>query len=382
MPGGELALVGPRVMRFLAQTSRAQGRGGMRRGAPAPRPTIGTAASATADELTIAVMRTIRMRADHGDIARIGEEVAVAAELFEREGWLDDPRSFHHRPPPPDAVTSVPTACRRLRYESVSFDSGYAPDPAVPGTERWLAHERNREAAAFLLRHDDPSTWLVCLHGFSRGVPGDLRGFDAPWFRDELGVNVAVPVFPLHGPRRAGRLSGQGVIGLDALGNVHALSQEIWDVRRLLAWIRAQGGRRIVVHGVSLGAHAAALLAAVEPDIDGVIVGVPSVDLVTVMRRNTPPAMRQAVQEAGLLGADSTAVHRVVAPLDMPPPEHPERLFVYAGTVDRVATPQQAARLWEHWQRPTICWYDGSHVGYGFSRDVRAFVRDTVASLI
>ena len=40
-----------------------------------------------------------------------------------------------------------------------------------------------------------------------------------------------------------------------------------------------------------------------------------------------------------------------------------ERRFLYAGLADRVIHPtRQVMRLYEHWDRPEVHWYQGGHV--------------------
>jgi len=39
-----------------------------------------------------------------------------------------------------------------------------------------------------------------------------------------------------------------------------------------------------------------------------------------------------------------------------------------------MAVPSQAHALWEHWERPTISWFPGNHVGYLWSAKVSGFV--------
>jgi hypothetical protein len=34
----------------------------------------------------------------------------------------------------------------------------------------------------------------------------------------------------------------------------------------------------------------------------------------------------------------------------------------------------EATRLWEHWDRPEICWFPGSHTGFFRSRAVQRFI--------
>jgi hypothetical protein len=69
---------------------------------------------------------------------------------------------------------------------------------------------------------------------------------------------------------------------------------------------------------------------------------------------------------------------RVVSPLAAPPLIPKERLFLYAGTGDRMSRPEQAHRLWEHWDRPEIVWYDGSHMTFLWSRVVIEFLDRTL----
>jgi hypothetical protein len=37
--------------------------------------------------------------------------------------------------------------------------------------------------------------------------------------------------------------------------------------------------------------------------------------------------------------------------------------------------------LWEHWQRPRLAWYNGSHLSFGREREVRALLREAFAKL-
>jgi hypothetical protein len=74
------------------------------------------------------------------------------------------------------------------------------------------------------------------------------------------------------------------------------------------------------------------------------------------------------------LGGVSENVYRVVSPLSFVPSIPKERRFIFAGYGDRLALPEQAQRLWEHWEQPRISWYAGSHVGYMFSKQVSDFL--------
>ena len=108
------------------------------------------------------------------------------------------------------------------------------------------------------------------------GTPNiDLSLFHAQWLHEELGLNVLLPVQPLHGRRRRGSPKGTTYPAGDLLDNVHGAAQAVWDVRRALSWIRSQDpDARIGLTGVSLGGYVGALVASLDPDLACAILGV------------------------------------------------------------------------------------------------------------
>jgi len=377
LPGGDMMLMPPRVVRFL----RSDRRTGLPTEAgvePSPRPNpMALAASVAIDEMVLVYMRQRRVEATADDLVRIGEELSDAAAAFRDAGWADDPTSFHSSPSAPHDVRLRPGRARGGEFERLSFDSGYDPDPRIPGADRWTAKEANRRARAFVVRGRPGAPWVVALHGFSMGGPRDMQFFGSQRLRAH-GVNVIHPVLPLHGSRRSGRRSGDGVISLDVLANVHAVSQALWDVRRCILWAREQGATRIGLHGISLGGYIAALAAGVVDGIDCAVVGIPAVDMGIVMRQITPSRSVPLAERAGLFGPDAADVLTVVSPLAFAPLVPHAGRFVYAGVGDRVATPQQAELLWHHWDRPRALWFSGGHVAW--PRDVRRFTRRAIYS--
>ena len=53
---------------------------------------------------------------------------------------------------------------------------------------------------------------------------------------------------------------------------------------------------------------------------------------------------------------------------------------IFAGMGDRLATADQARRLWAHWDQPDLCWFPGSHMGYLWSDKVWRFVDESLRS--
>ena len=315
------------------------------------------------------------------DCARLAHEVAAAVELFAHRGWLDDPARYHVAPPALEPLDMRRARSRGLDYQHLAFESGYAPHADEPGRERWLSYERNRTAHAWILEHPGPPRpWLVCIHGYRMGFPlADFTGFPAAWFHHELGLNVAFPVLPLHGPRTRGRRTGDGFLTGDYLDTVHLQAQAVWDVRRLLHWLRDEReAPRVAAYGISLGGYTAALTAGLADDLDGVVAGVPAISHTGIARFNVPPLLLGLVERLGLAWDRVEQLVRVVSPLALAPRVAWERRFIFGGTADRLVPADGVQQLWRHWGRPRLEWYHGSHVSFGWERRVRALLLEAL----
>lgn len=387
-------LVVPRTARFVGTTARHgraeraeraqpdEGDGGV----PVPALSPALVAQVAIDEMILAVAMGPNRFPRRADYERVAAELAHARLLFEDRGWLEQPAAYHRTPPPLHDPAVARGWAIGQRYERLLFPSGWEPRPDEPGAARWAGYEPNRTAAATVLRHPgEPRPWVVAVHGFATGYPvADLVGLHALHLHRDLGCNVVLPVLPLHGPRKITRLSGEAFLSFDLINTVHGLAQAIWDIRRVLSWVRAQQAPAVAVYGVSLGAYVASLLAGLEDGIDAVVAGIPVVDFPEVFRAQSPLHVRLRAVEHEILDGNAEVVHRVVSPLAFAPRVPAGRRFVYAGLGDRMAPPNQAHALWEHWERPEILWYQGNHVGYLWSRQVTAFLNDclTTAGLV
>lgn len=314
------------------------------------------------------------------DIIGAGADVKAAHALYDREGWLADPVSYHRDPPPPPWDVVRRDRAMAVRYQHAIFPSGYEPHLGEPRRDRWLSQEPNATVHAWMLEHSGgPRPWLVCIHGFGMGQPtADLRAFRALELH-RRGLNILLPVLPLHGPRASSKVRGAGFMSVNLVDSVHGLAQSAWDVRRALRWLRAKHhAEQIGVYGLSLGGYVAALVAGLEPDLACVIAGIPCTDFPSLYRRHSPDWVRRLSDEHGALGAQAAEVHRVVSPLAMDPAGPEGSRFIFGGRGDRMSTFEQATRLWEHWGRPPLGSYNGGHVGFFFSASARQFVTDAL----
>jgi len=309
---------------------------------------------------------------------RIDREVTAALDFYGNKGWLENPRGFYVAPSLLSDVSVRQVKGHKPTFHRIDFASGYAPHPGEPGRKRWLGYTANYREYALLLRHPEPRPWLVCVHGTEMGRPAlDLTAFRAWQLHEEFGLNVVMPVLPMHGPRARGLPKGAVFPGEDILDDVHATAQAVWDIRRLLTWIRSQEPQSpIGLNSLSLGGYIAGLVASLEKGLTCAILGVPVADVVEVLEchaglaRNDP--RRRTLESAAPIG-------RMVSPLSLTPLVPMRGRFIYAGLADRLVHPrEQVDRLWKHWGRPQIMWYPGGHIGFFRSRPVQGFVRDAL----
>lgn len=379
-PGTALALIALSAASFLASGAVALRQEPRMRGVPEPRPSPGLYLQVACDEALLAWMQVSLEVRTVGETARITREVAEAAELFDARGWLEKPADYHVTPPPLEDPRLGPAQAWRVDHEHMSFESGYEPHPDEPGRDRWLGYDANRTAHVRILRHPGgPRPWLLCLHGFQMGdARVDLLAFDQQRYHRALGLNMAVPVLPLHGVRRVGRRSGDRFLAGDPLDSLHAEAQAMWDVRRLLGWIRAQGAPAVGVLGLSLGGYQTALLAGLEEELACVIAGIPLTDIARAVWRHGPSLHLLHAEHEGLVRDHVAEVLRPVSPLALDPLVPRERRYIFGGVADRLVPPDQVRDLWEHWERPRIAWYQGAHLTFRRHRAVRLLIRDAL----
>lgn len=346
--------------------------------APAPRPSARLAAEVALDDALLALMGLTLPMPAPGAHARIGREVHAARELFGARGWVEEPEGYHAAPPPLEAPEIRRARARGLDFEHLRFESGYEPRAEEPGRERWLARAANRSAHAWVLRHSgEARPWLVCVHGYQMGWPAiDFFAFRAARLHHRLGLNLVFPVLPLHGPRKAGRISGDGFLAGDVLDTLHAEAQAMWDLRRLLGWLRAQGATRVGVHGLSLGGYNTALLASLDDALDFALPGIPAVDVLRLTWRHGPPLRIRHAEEHGVVHDAVSEVLRPVSPLALEPRVPREGRFLFAANADLLTPPDHARDLWRHWERPPIVWYAGGHLTFRLHPEVQSFFEE------
>ena len=252
------------------------------------------------------------------------------------------------------------------RVDNIRFDSSFtAVNPAL--RELCAGFTRNNVVWAQHWRHDDgPHPTLCVIHGFM-GSPYLANGLflSLPWFY-RCGYDVVLYTLPFHG-RRAERFSpfsGYGFFANGYGGFAEAMAQAVHDFRSLLDYLEFTGVDRIALTGISLGGFTSALLACVDDRIQAVV---PNVPVVTPDRTVDEwfPANKLVAAQRRVAGTDPALLEasaRYTSPLHYRPLVPKDRRLIITGLGDRLAPPQQAEMLWEHWERCAFHWFPGNHL--------------------
>ncbi|OHV03049.1 alpha/beta hydrolase [Mycobacterium talmoniae] len=254
----------------------------------------------------------------------------------------------------------------RGNVSNIAFASGFeAVNPAM--RERWRTLSRNNIVRAQHWRHDDgPRPTLCVIHGFM-GSPYLFNGlfFSLPAFY-RSGYDVLLYTLPFHGRRaeKCSPFSGYGYFSLGMSGFAEAMAQAVHDFRSVIDYLRYTGVERIALTGMSLGGYTAALLAAVEDRLEAVIPNVPVVSVESEVDDWFPANKLFALGHwLGRISREEFAAASAYhSPLNYAPVIPRERRLIITGLGDRLAPPEQAEMLWEHWDRCALHWFPGNHI--------------------
>jgi hypothetical protein len=371
--------IGMAVPRTVAFATSAWMRSRSEDAPSTPHLTPAFVAQVALDEIVLAAMKTPGRFPHRADYTRAREEMLAAYELFREQGWDGDPSTYHVAPPPPDFVDITAGLWMGREWEHVRFESGFDPFVQDSARARWLDFEPNSTMHAWVRRKDPAAPWIVCVHpyGTGRSLVSSFM-FRANALAEELGANVAMVVLPLHGARGPGVWSTTAFMTYNPVDFLLGLTQSVWDVRRFLAWIRESSSAPISLYGVSLGAHVSATVAGLDDELAGVVAGVPTCDLLEVFLRHVPARLKPRAIEHQLISDETRALLKVTSPLTYPSLVPKDRLFIFAGTGDRMSPPSQALALWRHWGEPEIKWFDSNHMAFIWNAQITEFVKEAL----
>ena len=341
-------------------------------------------ASLLATTVTPAVAR--RVRVPH----RIGSERSNLNFYAELAAEQDPVKSFP-APTQLPRVSSRPAGrlaawIARGTVDNIAFPSSFtAINPAM--RKRWTALGSNNIVRAQHWRHDDgPRPTLCVIHGFmGSSYLANGRFFSLPWYY-RSGYDVLMYTLPFHG-RRAEKLSpfsGFGYFAGGLSGFAEAMAQAVHDFRSIIDYLRHTGVDRIALTGISLGGYTSALVASVDDRLEAVIPNCPVVTPATMFDEWFPAnkLIRLGLRLSNISRDELDAGLSYHCPLNYPPLVPKDRRMIITGLGDRMAPPDQAVMLWEHWNRCALHWFPGSHVLHvsqlDYLRRMTSFLHDVM----
>ncbi len=254
----------------------------------------------------------------------------------------------------------------RGTVDNIAFASSFtAINPAL--RKQWGAWRSNNIVRAQHWRHDDgPRPTLCVVHGFmGSSYLANGRFFSLPWYY-RSGYDVVMYTLPFHGKRaeKLSPFSGFGYFTGGLSGFAEAMAQAVHDFRSIVDYLRHTGVDRIALTGISLGGYTSALVASVEDRLEAVIPNCPVVTPAKLFDEWFPAnkLVRLGLRLSNISQDELAAGMSYHCPLNYQPLLPKDRRMIITGLGDRMAPPDHAVMLWEHWNHCALHWFPGSHV--------------------
>ena len=307
------------------------------------------------------------------DEERDGRDSATA---YLRDDLVARPAAFFDFLGEVRAATALVTHRRRITGGTVveaEMASAYRPYAATPDGSPCAENETIPLA---WWRHDArPPAILLALHGFTMG---NFRVDAAALMLEDwytLGLDVVQMALPFHGARcpDAARFSGECFASWHVGRLNEAVRQSVSDVARVIAWLRSERPDVPVgIVGMSLGGYVAALLAELDETLAFVLPVAAPVHLGLLPSALFARSRYGTVMAPPLTLEDMERAYRCHCPLTHPLAVRRESVLLVAGRGDRVVPAEHVLALWEHWHRPAVHWYGGSHIAPFHRRNIFA----------
>lgn len=197
-------------------------------------------------------------------------------------------------------------------------------------------------------------------------------------------MEVVQMQFPYHGRRtpRGSRFSGELYWTADLVRSVEALRQTLLDARTLLSVLLQQDARPVGLAGLSLGGALTASLVCLEPRFAFAVPLIAHMDLAALVA--DAPVLGRMRRDLRSYGWGEREFGDFVAAMgwyELRPKLAAHQILVVAASQDRFFDPGVVRAMWKQWGKPSIHWYESSHMGFlpylpRALRQMQAFVDD------
>lgn len=259
------------------------------------------------------------------------------------------------------------------RVVDVCWSSGYEVLASEPHVRRRYARAENDWACARLWLHDRPRPVAILIHGYLGGVYRlEERAWPMRWMFERLGLDLALPVLPFHGPR--GTRGRRPLFpSNDPRINVEGFRQAVWDLASLRRELVARGAPAVGLMGMSLGGYTTALAATAEPELAFAVPMIPLASIADFARDGGQLVGSEDDRRAQHAAIE--AAHRPVSPFARPPRVDASRMVIIAGRADRITPTAHAERLAVHLSAPLRVFPGGHLLQFGRAEGFREVAR-------
>jgi hypothetical protein len=262
---------------------------------------------------------------------------------------------------PPDHALVVDRApMRRFRMDDDALIQEVITFPSAIH----LDHAESNTAMAYVYRRGRLGERPVVIW-----VPGqyvvDLAMIPISWFTREIvrrGADVVLLVPPYHLERTPrGFSSGDAVFATSVPDHLDVFAQELSDLRRLVAWLRAQGVQTVGGFGGSVGAMLLLRMVTWERSFDFLTVFIPMIQIGGVLDGPDAEPMRRRLELEGRSVDEMKRLYAALDPTFDQPRISPARISVLYGRYDLVAPPPATLRWARAWGVTRLRAYDRGH---------------------
>jgi pimeloyl-ACP methyl ester carboxylesterase len=271
---------------------------------------------------------------------------------------------------------------RRVRSGVYELSWLSAFDPFLDAVrERYLSRIENRTARArlYLGEPADPSTItsrpaIIAIHGYMGGQwLLEENQWPIEWLVRRRGLDVALPVLPLHAGRGGAHRGAPAFPSSDPRMTNEGFRQAVTDLRSLIRMLRDRGAPHVGVMGMSLGGYTTSLLATVTNEIDFAMPMIPLASIADFAREQG--RLGATDQETEEQHAALERANWIVSPFARPLAIAKNRSLIVAAEYDRITPVAHAARLAKHFECDMMTISGGHLLQIGRSDAFRALAQ-------